>query len=166
MSKGAWRTPTFTAERWSGKIQQLQQCAGEAAPDTNNTKPMSNNQNTQPPVDAERLMEFSDGTVESLRELINLYLDQTRKQVDQLHAAIAGGNAPEVRRIAHSSAGASATCGMVTMSPLLRELEHLGHEEQLAGAAGLAAQVEHEFARVREQLENILASPPQVAAQL
>ena len=151
-------------ERWSGKIQQLQQCADEAASDTNNTKPMSNNQDTQPPVDAERLMEFSDGTVESLRELINLYLDQTRKQMDQLHAAIAGGNAPEVRRIAHSSAGASATCGMVTMSPLLRELEHLGAEEHLDGAAGLAAQVEEQFARVREQLENILANAPQVAA--
>ena len=118
-----------------------------------------------PAVDVERLMEFSDGTTESLRELINLYLDQTRKQLDQLHAAVKAGNAPDVRRIAHSSAGASATCGMVTMAPLLRELEHLGVQETLDGAPELTAQCEREFARVRETLTSLLSNPPQLAPQ-
>ena len=151
-------------ERWGGKIQGLQNEAGAAteSPHTNESVPMPNQPELPPAVDVERLMEFSDGTAESLRELINLYLDQTRKQLDQLQLAVTTGNAPEVRRIAHSSAGASATCGMVTMAPLLRELEHLGDEEKLDGTAGLTAQCEVEFARVREKLESLLAHPPQL----
>ena len=126
---------------------------------------MTNQPEPPPAVDVERLMEFSDGTAESLRELINLYLDQTRKQLDQLQLAVKTSNAPEVRRIAHSSAGASATCGMITMAPLLRELEHLGVQEQLDGAADLTAKCEQEFARVREKLESLLANPPHLAQQ-
>jgi HPt (histidine-containing phosphotransfer) domain-containing protein len=112
----------------------------------------------------ERLMEFSDGTPESIRELISLYLDQTRKQLDQLAAAVKGGNAPEIRRIAHSSAGASATCGMMPIAQILRELEALGMAGQLAGTTELSADAELEFGRVRRQLEALLANPEQFSA--
>ena len=154
-------------EKWGGKIQGLQSrpIAATESQHTTETDSMPNQPELPPAVDVERLMEFSDGTTESLRELINLYLDQTRKQLDQLQAAVTTGNAPEVRRIAHSSSGASATCGMVTMAPLLRELEQLGMSEQLDGAAGLATQCEQEFTRVREKLESLLTHPPQLTPQ-
>ena len=154
-------------ENWGGKILGLQNQSGAATESQHTTQsvPMPNQPELPPAVDVERLMEFSDGTTESLRELINLYLDQTRKQLDLLQTAVTTGNAPEVRRIAHSSAGASATCGMVTMAPLLRELEHLGVEEKLDGAPELTAQCEKEFIRVREQLEALLANPPQLTPQ-
>jgi len=154
-------------ENWGEKILGLQNKGRNASESqhTTQTVVMNNQPELPPAVDVERLMEFSDGTAESLRELINLYLDQTRKQLDQLQAAVTAGNAPEVRRIAHSSAGASATCGMITMAPLLRELEHLGVQEKLDGAPELTAQCEREFARVREKLISLLDNPPQLASQ-
>lgn len=152
-------------ERWGEKIMGAQGAGGTAAATNTKTEDqaMPDESQLQPAVDVERLMEFSDGTTESLRELITLYLDQTRKQLDQLQLAITGSNAAEVRRIAHSSAGASATCGMVSIAPLLRQLEHLGMEANLAPAADLFTQCEREFARIREQLNGLLTNPPQLA---
>ncbi len=102
-----------------------------------------------PPVDMARLMDFTEGNQENLRELIELYLRQTSEQLEQLLAAIRASNAPEVRRLAHSCAGASATCGMARLVPLLRELERQGHEGQLTGAQRVCAEASQEFERIR-----------------
>jgi CheY-like chemotaxis protein len=150
----------IAVEKWGAIIKGAP--VGGDADDSTEANPMPEQPKHTPAVDVERLMEFSDGTTESLRELVNLYLDQTRKQLDQLKAATEAGNAEEVRRIAHSSAGASATCGMVTLAPLLRELEHLGASGSLTGAPELNVGCENEFGRVREQLLALLAGPAQL----
>jgi HPt (histidine-containing phosphotransfer) domain-containing protein len=106
------------------------------------------------PVDMERLMEFTDGSAENLRELVILYLTQTTEQMDKLHQAVATGNAAEVRRVAHSCAGASATCGMRHLVPLLRELERQGREGKLTNAGDLFEQAGREFKRIRLFLEH------------
>ena len=103
----------------------------------------------KPPVDMERLRELTDGTEDGLRELVNLYLDQTTTQLAQLQQAVKDGQTVEVRRIAHSCAGASATCGMTEMVPLLREMERQGFEGKLTTATELGAQAVREFARIR-----------------
>lgn len=121
---------------------------------------MNNEPDSAPPVDIERLMEFSDGAPESLRGLVNLYVTQTRKQLDELGAAIAGRRTEDLRRVAHSCAGSSATCGMVTLAPLLQELEHLGQAGRLDGADGLLNQSEREFARIQEVLSRLLGPTP------
>ena len=104
----------------------------------------------------ERLLDCTNGNPDDLRELITLYLKQTGEQVEQLAAAVQAGSAPEVRRLAHSCAGASATCGMARIVPLLRELEKQGNDGTLTNAAGLSAQVGEEFNRIRVYLENYL----------
>jgi CheY-like chemotaxis protein/HPt (histidine-containing phosphotransfer) domain-containing protein len=152
-------------ERWGQKIIASTGNDQAVTEKTTGTVPMKNEPASLPSVDMDRLMEFSDGTTESLRELIALYLDQTRKQLDQLTAAAVAGNAAEVRRIAHSSAGASATCGMVNLAPVLRELEHMGQEEKLEGAVQLCARCDQEFASIHETLNALLASQPQLAGQ-
>ena len=78
------------------------------------------------PVDMSRLLDFTDGDPDNLRELATLYLDQTEQQLEQLEAAVQAESASEVRRLAHSCAGASATCGMRGLVLLLRELERAG----------------------------------------
>jgi CheY-like chemotaxis protein/HPt (histidine-containing phosphotransfer) domain-containing protein len=152
-------------ERWGAKVLEVQAAslAAQRTRHCNRSETMKDNK--QPPVDTERLMEFSDGTVESLRELITLYIDQTRKQLDLLHAAVNAANAGEIRRLAHSSAGASATCGMMPLAALLRQLEHDGAEGRTQGANELAAACEAEFSRVRAQLSSILSNPDPVTAQ-
>jgi CheY-like chemotaxis protein len=119
-----------------------------------------------PPVDMERLLDFANGNPDNLRELAELYLQQTSGQVEQLLAAVKAGAAEEVRRLAHSCAGASSTCGMTTIGPLLRELERQGHEGLLANAPEIALNVQKEFQRIQKFLEDYLQSqlrPAQLA---
>jgi CheY-like chemotaxis protein len=111
----------------------------------------------RPPVDMERLLDFSDGSADNLRELVALYLKQTAEQLEQLAAAAAANSAAEVRRLAHSCAGASSTCGMIRIVPLLRELERQGDEKKLVNAVELCRQARIEFDCIREFLEAYLA---------
>src|SRR5581483_6086567 len=109
-----------------------------------------------PPVDMERLLDFANGNPENLRELAELYLQQTSRQVEQLSAAVKAAAAEDVRRLAHSCAGASSTCGMTTISPILRELEHQAVEGLKPSSHDLARRIEAEFDRIRKFLEDYL----------
>jgi HPt (histidine-containing phosphotransfer) domain-containing protein len=90
---------------------------------------------------------------------LDLYLSQMPQSLEKLSAAIESGNAQEVDLIAHNCAGTSANCGITAVIAPLRELERLGRENQLAGAAVLSAQVSREFERVQlflaENLEQV-----------
>jgi len=124
----------------------------------NTAKPTTDITHMEPSVDIDRLNEFTDGNLDSLRELVTLYLDQTTTQLEQLEAAIQSQSASEVRRLAHSCAGASATCGMRHLVPMLRELESMGFESKLDGAAQICENANREFDRIRAFLEAHLAS--------
>jgi CheY-like chemotaxis protein/HPt (histidine-containing phosphotransfer) domain-containing protein len=118
-----------------------------------------------PPVEMERLLDFTDGNPDNLKELVTLYLNQTSEQMGQLDVAVRTGAAQEVRRLAHSCAGASATCGVRQLVPLLRELERQGAEGKLTTAAGLCQQAAREFQRIRAFLEDYVARHCDLAAK-
>ena len=107
----------------------------------------------QPPVDMDRLNEFAGGNLENFNELVGLYIKQTTEQLEKVRAAISEGNAESASRVAHSCAGASATCGMDAIVPLLREVEYLTQEGKLSGAAALLPAIDHEFDRLMRYLE-------------
>ena len=113
-----------------------------------------------PAVDMDRLNDFSDNDPKSLRELITLYLTQTTTQVAELAAAVKAGDVPAVRRVAHSCAGASATCGINSVVPALRELEKQATEGAITGADSLLLTVQTEFASAKKFLDNHLAQFP------
>jgi CheY-like chemotaxis protein len=149
-------------ERWASAAQT--HAATSAQTETATEMIDSDLDSQTPPVDMERLLDFSDGSADNLRELISLYLKQTTEQLDQLSAAAAAGSASEVRRLAHSCAGASSTCGMLRIVPLLRELERQGEEKQLRNAVELCRQSRREFDCIREFLDAHLAKlSPMVA---
>jgi CheY-like chemotaxis protein len=116
------------------------------------------------PVDMDRLLEFTDGNPDSLRELVTLYLEQTTEQLDKLRAVVEAGQTAEVRRLAHSCAGASATCGMRDLVPVLRELERQGAEGVLRDADKLFQRANREFQRVQSFLQSHLACAAEVTA--
>ncbi len=103
----------------------------------------------EPPVDVERLMDFTGGSAESLGEVINLYLTQTAEQIDQIKVALQAGVPEKIARLAHSCAGASATCGMIAIVPLLRQLEQAGNTGDLTHSPGLVLAIIQEFERVK-----------------
>jgi HPt (histidine-containing phosphotransfer) domain-containing protein len=74
--------------------------------------------------------------------------------MEELRAAVGSGAIKEVERIAHKSGGASATCGMNAIVPVLRELERQGREGVLSGADLLCAQAAKELERIRTFLKN------------
>jgi CheY-like chemotaxis protein/nitrogen-specific signal transduction histidine kinase len=134
-------------ERWAEKAALDITIPGrDAAPTSLRIMTNTNNSmNDIPAVDMERLQEFTEGDPANLTELATLYVKQTSQQLEQLQAAIKTGDAPGVRRIAHSCAGASATCGMKRIVPLLRDLEELGDAGKLTTAPELYTQVVQEF---------------------
>ena len=108
----------------------------------------------EPPVDMDRLNELTDSNADSMRELVDLFFKQTTQQLQQLETAVRANKADDVRRVAHSCAGASATLGMTRFAPLLRELEKQGD----SGALTTAAQVCEEAAREFKLIQNYLAA--------
>ena len=107
----------------------------------------------QPPVAMDRLNEFSGGNLENYNELVALYIKQTTGQLEQIHAAFAENNSECASRLAHSCAGASATCGMSAIVPLLRRVEQLTRDDKLEAAVKLMPAIEHEFERLKNYLD-------------
>jgi CheY-like chemotaxis protein len=108
------------------------------------------------PVDMERLhLALGDDPAE-LAEVLDVYLAQMSESLEKLASAVESGDARDVRLIAHNCAGVSANCGMVALVGPLRELERMGREGRLEGAAALGAQVCKEFARVKTALADNL----------
>jgi CheY-like chemotaxis protein len=161
-------------ERWGVRAQASKQSEGATdsgldnlsfAETTGRVAAKAETLRQEPPVDMERLLDFANGDPANLRELIELYIQQTGKQVIQLAVAIEARNADEVKRLAHSCCGASSTCGMATMIVLLRELERQGNEGLQSNAPQLTRDVEREFERIQKFLTDYLNTqvPPQLA---
>ncbi len=112
------------------------------------------------PVEMDRLAELADGDKNTLRELVDLFNSQTTRQLSQLEAALSANNSEQVRHLAHSCKGASATMGMAPLAAILYELEKMGRSGVLDGAAPLLASAAAEFKRV----QNFLASMPALSA--
>jgi len=102
------------------------------------------------PVDMEQLRDMVGTDPQILREVVNLYLNQTSEQINQLKSAIETGAGREVERLAHSCAGSSATCGAILLVSLLRQLEQMGRNGQLEGADEAVAEVARRFDRVQD----------------
>jgi len=147
------------AERAAGK-----ETSKPASPANGSNQPahtMNNSQpNAEPPVDMDRLNDLSDNDPAALRDLVELYLKQTTGQLEQLAQAVSGGDAKAVQHLAHSCAGASATCGMNQFVPILRRMEKHGMEGKLTGIEKELQAANQEFARIRDFLNLQLAKTP------
>jgi CheY-like chemotaxis protein len=117
---------------------------------------------TEPPVEMERLNDLTDGNADSLRELVELYFKQTTKQLAQIEAAVRANKTEEVRQIAHSCAGASATLGMMRFAQLMRDLEREGKSGALTNAARLCQDAASEF----KEIKKFLTAQPGLSATM
>jgi CheY-like chemotaxis protein len=157
-------------ERWGAKAAQVQAVRQTPEPATQTGGPSGTpvapaGATEEDPVDMERLLEFTDGSADNLRELVTLYLTQTTEQLEKLRAAVDAGDPAEVRRVAHSCAGASATCGMRHLVPLLRELEQQGRDGKLTSAQDLFKQAGKEFKRICSFFEERQAGQADIATK-
>ena len=101
-----------------------------------------------PPVDMDRLLDFANGDRANLKELVDLFFSQTGGQLVEIENALLQRSAKDIRRLAHSCAGASSTCGMVRFSSILKEMERQGEE-------GLQPDIENVFLEVKAEYQRI-----------
>jgi CheY-like chemotaxis protein/HPt (histidine-containing phosphotransfer) domain-containing protein len=143
-------------EKWGSMAAAVEM----SAPPVSAPPPAAVAVNDEPPVDMSRMMDLTDGNMDQLRELVDMYFKQTQTQVGQMRDAVRDGKADQARRVAHSCAGASATLGMTRLVPLLRELEKLGASGTLTGAGEICENIAKEFERIRE----FMSLNPELAA--
>jgi CheY-like chemotaxis protein len=145
-------------ERWGSQATPAAPAAPAPAPKADAPAPAPAVEEL--PVEMDRLNDLTEGNADSIRELVDLFLKQTTQQLAQLEAAVRANKADDVRRVAHSCAGASATLGMTRFVPLLRELEKQG----ASGALTTAAQVYEDAAREFKLIQIFLAAQLNSAA--
>ncbi|HEV2319463.1 MAG TPA: response regulator, partial [Verrucomicrobiae bacterium] len=101
--------------------------------------PASAVDNNAPPIEMDRLIELADGDKETLRELVELFTKQTTRQLSELEVAVRANKPEELRHLAHSCKGASATMGMAPLAAIFYELEKIGRAGVIEGATPLLA---------------------------
>ena len=102
------------------------------------------------------MTDLTGGEMDGLRELVELYLEQTSQQIDLIETAIRNDKPLDVQREAHSCGGASATFGMTRLGKILKELESQGKAKTLAGSMELSTFAREELGRVRAFLTDYL----------
>ena len=106
-----------------------------------------------PPVDLAQLRLCFGDAPEEISAILSMYEDQMATGLNQLTVAIESETANDIYLIAHDCSGVSLACGINAVIEPLRELERMGRENMLTGAAEANARLGREFARVRRFLQ-------------
>ena len=96
---------------------------------------------------------------EFVGELIDAYLEDSPGLIAGMRQALAAGNAIEFTRAAHSLKSSSASLGAMGLSALAKELEGMGKQSKLDGAAPLIEQLAGAFSQVEQALQAFQSEP-------
>jgi len=96
-----------------------------------------------------------EGEPSLLDELIEIFLDDTPRRLEDLVQAFEEGNAHALEAAAHSLKSSSANLGALVFSGLMRDLETAGRNADLAQATQHVDQVKHEYSRVETELRRL-----------
>jgi two-component system sensor histidine kinase/response regulator len=86
-------------------------------------------------------------------QLLETFEHDAIKHLTGLRSAIAGGEPRRLRGEAHALKGASLTIGAQGMANFCQQLESFGTAENVEGAPETLARLEHEFDRVKNEIE-------------
>lgn len=90
-------------------------------------------------------------------ELVDTFLDDAPKLLDQLKSALRQNDADSFRRAAHSIKSNGATFGAHHLAELAKELELLGKEGRLGEAGDRLGQLETTYQIVAAELKGLKA---------
>jgi len=96
-----------------------------------------------------------DGDEELLREMCQLFLQESPKLLLQLQQAVAAGDADAIVRAAHSLKGESSCLSAARTSQAARQLEAIGRNQDLARARDSLAVLEQEIASLHLDLQQL-----------
>lgn len=92
---------------------------------------------------------------EFIVELIDTFLEDSPRLIDQMRGALTSGNADTFRRAAHSLKSNSATFGAMHLSELAKELEMLGKEAKLQNAGDRLQAVDTAYSEAAGALRSL-----------
>jgi CheY-like chemotaxis protein len=95
------------------------------------------------------------GDEELLRDLCQIFLDESPKLLEKLQQAVAAGDSDGVMRAAHSLKGESSYLGADGTSQAARQLEEMGRNQDLARAGNALAILEREIATLHHDLKDL-----------
>jgi PAS domain S-box-containing protein len=96
------------------------------------------------------------GRPDIVTNLINLFLEDTPRRILALREAAAAGDAHALFQTAHALKSSSASLGASNFSSFCKEVELMGRDGRVAGAADQVSLIEAEFERIKAALEQEL----------
>jgi HPt (histidine-containing phosphotransfer) domain-containing protein len=95
-----------------------------------------------------------EGQPDFLTELIDIYLEDSVKLVEEIRAAVQADDAARVRQAAHTLKGSSGNLGANGFSKLCYEMELYARDGEMAGARKTLPALQREYDLVTEGLAN------------
>jgi HPt (histidine-containing phosphotransfer) domain-containing protein len=108
---------------------------------------------TDPLLDVEALVDFVDGDLELLDELAGTFVDSIPGWRSALRAAVDQGDAEATFRAAHGLSGAAAALKATATQRAAAELEAMGRDKVLAGAATVLERLETDLVALAQLLK-------------
>ncbi|MEO5886230.1 MAG: Hpt domain-containing protein [Anaerolineales bacterium] len=92
---------------------------------------------------------------EFINELIDTFLDDSPKLIEEMESALKAGNVDSFRRAAHSLKSNAATFGAGELFALAKELEMLAKENRLNDTGDRLKVLEESYESVRTELSGL-----------
>ncbi|MCU0523252.1 MAG: response regulator [Elainella sp. Prado103] len=102
--------------------------------------------------DLDQLNQLSDCNWEFAQELIQLYLDDTKQQVQLLSQAIQQHNLQQIEQLAHHIRGASANIGAVQIERITDRMERLAAQTQTSSFNDLYVELQQALTQIETDL--------------
>ncbi len=112
-----------------------------------------------PPFDEAVLMEQVGGDAELMREIVDLFLADAPRLLDELRAAVAAGDAGLLKRAAHTIKGSASNFGAREVVEVAAALEAMGRDGDLARAEATRDRLEGALRRLEEGLTQLVGAP-------
>jgi len=109
----------------------------------------------QLPMDLASAMERVDGSVELLKEMVALFLEEIPGLLATLHEAIKSGNARSVERAAHKLKGSVSNFSAQPSFEIALKLETAARDGNLSAAGPAFVELELEITRLKSAMANL-----------
>ena len=101
-----------------------------------------------------------EGKPDPLEKIVTLFGEHSLRLLESMKNAVSQGEAQLVRETAHSLKSSSGNVGAVKLSSLCKEMEEAGRKANIDAAMGLLPQIQEEYERAKEALEQYVKDHP------
>jgi HPt (histidine-containing phosphotransfer) domain-containing protein len=101
----------------------------------------------------EELRAMNPGDDSFLRELIQIYLEDSPQRIAEIESSLEQGDALTLTRAAHSLKGSSSNFGAAQLRAISEKIERLGRDGNLGEVPAQLPQLKREFEGVKTALE-------------